>query len=112
MIEDGTYYISENDPIIEVFGAEHGGRSRTVSNIIGPTQVHGGLVKKGKKKVDATRSEKGENIRRDRNSLPEDLEQIQEVDESPRSTSFRGSTCASGGPNHVFSDVEVITYIL
>lgn len=49
MIADGSYYQNEEDPLVRLLGPEHGGRSRTVSNIIGPTKVSGGLFKNVKK---------------------------------------------------------------
>ncbi|KAK1429694.1 hypothetical protein QVD17_11909 [Tagetes erecta] len=45
MIKDGTYFLNKEDPIIRLLGAEHGGRSRTVSDIIGYTKVYGGLLR-------------------------------------------------------------------
>ncbi|KAK9056921.1 hypothetical protein SSX86_024286 [Deinandra increscens subsp. villosa] len=48
MIEDGSYYEEREDPITRVLGPEHGGRSRTVSTVIGVTQVQGGLFKRNR----------------------------------------------------------------
>ncbi|XP_076899362.1 uncharacterized protein LOC143553211 [Bidens hawaiensis] len=45
MIADGSYNENKEDPLVRVVGPEHGGRSRTVSQIIGYTKVHGGLFK-------------------------------------------------------------------
>ncbi|XP_076937014.1 uncharacterized protein LOC143604403 [Bidens hawaiensis] len=45
MIADGSYNENKEDPLVRVVGPEHGGRSRTVSHIIGYTKVHGGLFK-------------------------------------------------------------------
>nr|GEW00047.1 ulp1 protease family, C-terminal catalytic domain-containing protein [Tanacetum cinerariifolium] len=36
MREDGTYHVVGRDPIREVFGKEHGGRTRGVSTVLGP----------------------------------------------------------------------------
>lgn len=35
MIEDGTYFEGNDDPLIRVLGPEHGGKTRTISNVIG-----------------------------------------------------------------------------
>lgn len=35
MIADGSYNENKEDPLVRVVGPEHGGRSRTVSQIIG-----------------------------------------------------------------------------
>ncbi|KAJ0876878.1 putative Ulp1 protease family catalytic domain, papain-like cysteine peptidase superfamily [Helianthus annuus] len=43
MIDDGSYFSNKEDPLTRLLGPEHGGRSRTVSNIIGRTQVREGL---------------------------------------------------------------------
>ncbi|KAL4583243.1 hypothetical protein LXL04_007811 [Taraxacum kok-saghyz] len=45
MIADGSYDLNKEDPLIRLLGPEHGGRSRTVCEIIGSTKVHGGLIK-------------------------------------------------------------------
>ncbi|KAJ0592920.1 putative Ulp1 protease family catalytic domain, papain-like cysteine peptidase superfamily [Helianthus annuus] len=45
MKADGTYYQGREDPLTRCFGPERGGRSRTVSYVIGSTKVHGGLYK-------------------------------------------------------------------
>ncbi|CAH1454613.1 unnamed protein product [Lactuca virosa] len=45
MIADGSYVQNKEDPLFRLLGRKHGGRSRTISNIIGPTQVYGGLFK-------------------------------------------------------------------
>ncbi|KAJ0493043.1 hypothetical protein HanIR_Chr12g0581611 [Helianthus annuus] len=35
MIDDGSYFSNKEDPLTRLLGPEHGGRSRTISNIIG-----------------------------------------------------------------------------
>ncbi|XP_076920179.1 uncharacterized protein LOC143581238 [Bidens hawaiensis] len=45
MIADESYYENKEDPLVRVIGPEHGGRSRTISQIIGYTKVHRGLFK-------------------------------------------------------------------
>ncbi|KAI7747575.1 hypothetical protein M8C21_017426 [Ambrosia artemisiifolia] len=45
MKADGTYYQGREDPLTRCFGPEHGGRTRTISYVIGKTKVHGGLYK-------------------------------------------------------------------
>ncbi|KAK1440489.1 hypothetical protein QVD17_06317 [Tagetes erecta] len=45
MIADGSYAQNKDDPLVRVVGPEHGGRSRTVSNLVGHTKVDGGLYK-------------------------------------------------------------------
>ncbi|KAL8214411.1 hypothetical protein R6Q57_003860 [Mikania cordata] len=57
MIKDGTYFEGNVDPLAKVLGPEHGGRSRTVSNVIGATKVRGGLFKgtKHRSKTDVNR---------------------------------------------------------
>ncbi|KAJ0735337.1 hypothetical protein HanPI659440_Chr11g0430961 [Helianthus annuus] len=47
MIEDKSYFEGKEDPLVKVLGREHGGRSRTVSGIIGFTKEHGGLYEGG-----------------------------------------------------------------
>ncbi|KAM0007070.1 hypothetical protein Hdeb2414_s0154g00815811 [Helianthus debilis subsp. tardiflorus] len=51
MIEDKSYFEGKEDPLVRVLGREHGGRSRTVSGIIGFTKVHGGLYEGGTQRV-------------------------------------------------------------
>ncbi|KAF5788813.1 hypothetical protein HanXRQr2_Chr09g0363421 [Helianthus annuus] len=51
MIEDGSYFAGKDDPIVRVMGREHGGRTRAVSELIGSTQVHGGLFNNSKKRA-------------------------------------------------------------
>ncbi|MFS7936811.1 hypothetical protein Hanom_Chr05g00420171 [Helianthus anomalus] len=48
MIDDGSYFSNKEDPLTRLLGPEHGGRSRTVSNIIGRTQVREGLFQGGR----------------------------------------------------------------
>ena len=92
MKEDGRYVAYGYDPIIELFGPEHGGRTRTVSDVVGMTQVHGGEFRKYSAK------EKGKNV------ASHQVENIA-VDESP---GRRVSSCASGGPQSEYSDIEVM----
>ncbi|KAJ0622491.1 hypothetical protein HanRHA438_Chr01g0020001 [Helianthus annuus] len=51
MIADGSYFAGKDDPIIRVMGREHGGRTRAVSEVIGSTNVYGGLFNNGKKRA-------------------------------------------------------------
>ncbi|MFS7910879.1 hypothetical protein Hanom_Chr02g00111381 [Helianthus anomalus] len=48
MIDDGSYFSNKEDPLTRLLGPKHGGRSRTVSNIIGRTQVQEGLFQGGR----------------------------------------------------------------
>ncbi|KAK9054122.1 hypothetical protein SSX86_025199 [Deinandra increscens subsp. villosa] len=63
MKADKSYYENKEDPIIRVLGPEHGGRSRTVSDIIGYTKVHGGLVRNVNDDRDSTPSLRDSNCR-------------------------------------------------
>ncbi|KAJ0459940.1 hypothetical protein HanHA89_Chr16g0654811 [Helianthus annuus] len=51
MIEDGSYFAGKDDPIVRVMGREHDGRTRAVSELIGSTQVQGGLFNRSKKRA-------------------------------------------------------------
>ncbi|KAJ0454693.1 hypothetical protein HanIR_Chr15g0742991 [Helianthus annuus] len=51
MIEDGSYFAGKDDPIVRVMGREHGGRTRAVSELIGSTQVQGGLFNHSKRRA-------------------------------------------------------------
>ncbi|KAI7747240.1 hypothetical protein M8C21_002032 [Ambrosia artemisiifolia] len=90
MKADGTYCEGRVDPLTRCFGPEHGGRSRTVSCIIGSTQVHKGSNKGGRKRkkngVPTTqiRSDERVNVNMEK----------QRVDASP---DFHSSSCESGG---------------
>ena len=83
MIADESYYQNEEDSLVRLLGPEHGGRSRIVSNIIGPTKVLGGLSK---------------NVKKSQNSIPR-------VDTSPI---FRKSDGVSGGRLVEYPLIEVI----
>ncbi|XP_022015820.1 uncharacterized protein LOC110915432 [Helianthus annuus] len=48
MIDDGSYFSGKEDPLTKLLGRERGGRSRTVSSIIGHTKVRGGLFQGGR----------------------------------------------------------------
>ncbi|KAI3794780.1 hypothetical protein L1987_37419 [Smallanthus sonchifolius] len=48
MKANGTYFQGQDDPLTRCVGPERGGRSRTVSYVIGSTKVHGGLYKCGR----------------------------------------------------------------
>ncbi|KAK9059737.1 hypothetical protein SSX86_020441 [Deinandra increscens subsp. villosa] len=65
MIADGSYLKEKDDPLVRVLGSEHGGRSRTVSEVIGATRVHGGLYKNGRKRA---RNDSGANVNFDTSS--------------------------------------------
>ncbi|XP_076913338.1 uncharacterized protein LOC143571926 isoform X1 [Bidens hawaiensis] len=93
MIEDGTYFEGKDDPLIRVLGPEHGGRTRTISNVIGSTKVRGGLFKGSWKLI---RSEAGLFANHERFSVPR-------VDASP---SFPGSSYASGDLSIDYSSIE------
>ncbi|KAJ0668079.1 hypothetical protein HanPI659440_Chr17g0684971 [Helianthus annuus] len=56
MIEDGSYFAVKDDPIVRVMGREHGGRTRAVSELIGSTQVQGGLFNHRKKRAKSDNS--------------------------------------------------------
>ncbi|KAJ0813639.1 hypothetical protein HanPSC8_Chr17g0775841 [Helianthus annuus] len=56
MIEDGSYFAVKDDPIVRVMGREHGGRTRAVSELIGSTQVQGGLFNHSKKRAKSDNS--------------------------------------------------------
>nr|KAJ0203353.1 hypothetical protein LSAT_V11C500252790 [Lactuca sativa] len=84
MIADGSYYQNEEDPLVRLLGPEHGGRSRTVSNIIGPTKVSGGLFK---------------NVKKSRKSMPR-------VDTNQ---TFRESNGVSDGRLVEYPPIEVMT---
>ncbi|KAK9076404.1 hypothetical protein SSX86_004738 [Deinandra increscens subsp. villosa] len=45
MKENGSYFQGRGDPITSFLGAEHGGRTRGISNIIGSTRAHNGPFK-------------------------------------------------------------------
>ncbi|KAK9070275.1 hypothetical protein SSX86_010675 [Deinandra increscens subsp. villosa] len=65
MIADGSYLKEKDDPLVRVWGSEHGGRSRTVSEVIGATRVHDGLYKNGRKRA---RNDSGANVNFDTSS--------------------------------------------
>ncbi|KAK9049252.1 hypothetical protein SSX86_011938 [Deinandra increscens subsp. villosa] len=81
MIKDGSYFKGKGDPLTRVLGPEHGGRSRTVSVVLGSTQVHGGLFKCARKQ--------------NQNNAITTQAIAQVGDEA--SLDMRGSGCASGG---------------
>lgn len=80
MIADGSYDLNKEDPLIRLLGPEHGGRSRTVCEIIGSTKVHGGLIK---------------NVNHSTCS----------VNTKP---SYHDSSCGSGGPCNDYPPIQVI----
>ncbi|KAK9063144.1 hypothetical protein SSX86_017014 [Deinandra increscens subsp. villosa] len=80
MIKDGSYFEARDDPITRVLGPEHGGRTRTVSDVIGRTMVHRGLFKRARQQ-------------NQNNVLTMQARTDVGVDASP---GFRGSSCASG----------------
>ncbi|MFS7965647.1 hypothetical protein Hanom_Chr09g00764671 [Helianthus anomalus] len=87
MIEDGSYFAGNDDPIVRVMGREHGGRTRAVFEVIGSTHVYGGLFNSGKK-----RARRG-------NSLDANHERgsVSWVDKN------------SGGPNMSYAPIEKLT---
>ncbi|KAD4384552.1 hypothetical protein E3N88_24720 [Mikania micrantha] len=99
MIKDESYFNENDDPLKRVLGPEHGGCSRTVSNVIGSTKVHGGLFNVGKhrKKNDTGRDGS-------RGSVP-----IQMVDESRIPSS---SSDTSGGQNINYPPIELMNEAL
>ena len=112
MKEDGRYVAYGYDPIIELFGPEHGGRTRTVSDVVGMTQVHGGEFRKYSakekgKNVAPERPEEASAAQGERLILQRASHQVENiaVDESP---GRRVSSCASGGPQSEYSDIEVM----
>ncbi|CAI9279845.1 unnamed protein product [Lactuca saligna] len=86
MIADGSYFQNKEDPLVRLLGREHGGRSRTISNIIGHTQVYGGLFK---------------NVENSRTTRPR-----QQVDMIP---SLHESSGASGGRLTEYPPIKVRT---
>ncbi|KAL8248993.1 hypothetical protein R6Q59_005861 [Mikania micrantha] len=92
MIKDGTYFEGNVDPLVKVLGPEHGGRSRTVSHVIGATKVRGGLFKgtKHRTKTDVNR----------------ERVHVQKVDESHVP---RGSSYVSCGRRINYPPIEKIT---
>ncbi|KAJ0795162.1 putative Ulp1 protease family catalytic domain, papain-like cysteine peptidase superfamily [Helianthus annuus] len=87
MIEDGSYFAGNDDPIVRVMGREHGGRTRAVSEVIGSTHVYGGLFNSSKKRA------------RNGNSLDANHERgsVSWVDKN------------SGGPNMSYAPIEKLT---
>ncbi|KAK9049103.1 hypothetical protein SSX86_031929 [Deinandra increscens subsp. villosa] len=93
MIKDGSYFKGKGDPLTRVLGPEHGGRSRTVSVVLGSTQVHGGLFKCARKQNhDNTHTTQA------RTHVGDDA-----------SPDIRGSSYASGGScleNHIIEHIS------
>ena len=50
MVESGRQVISKRDPILLSFGADHGGRTRGVSDVVGATQLSENMLRRGPKK--------------------------------------------------------------
>ncbi|KAJ0463345.1 putative Ulp1 protease family catalytic domain, papain-like cysteine peptidase superfamily [Helianthus annuus] len=84
MIKDGSFFLNKEDPLVRLLGPEHGGRARTISDIIGHTRVHGGLYK---------------NVNHDRGWAPR-------VDTGP---TFCGSSYGSGGRLVDYPPIESMT---
>ncbi|KAL8210937.1 hypothetical protein R6Q57_005374 [Mikania cordata] len=88
MIKDGTYNKGIEDPLSRVFGPEHGGRTRTVSNVIGKTKVKGGLFNIGKNR---------------KTSVPSVGERVE------KSPVFHGSNVTSGRQYNSYPPIEKLT---
>uniref|UniRef100_A0A251T393 DUF8039 domain-containing protein n=1 Tax=Helianthus annuus TaxID=4232 RepID=A0A251T393_HELAN len=87
MIEDGSYFAGNDDPIVRIMGREHGGRTRAVSEVIGSTHVYGGLFNSSKKRA------------RSGNSL----------DANHKRGSVSWVDKNSGGPNMSYAPIEKLT---
>ncbi|KAI7747576.1 hypothetical protein M8C21_017427 [Ambrosia artemisiifolia] len=95
MKADGTYYQGREDPLTRCFGPEHGGRTRTISYVIGKTKVHGGLYKCDKQQNQngtETRSNGMVNVNQDTQCAPDEqyinYPDIQVIYDLPRETTI------------------------
>ncbi|KAJ0797591.1 putative Ulp1 protease family catalytic domain, papain-like cysteine peptidase superfamily [Helianthus annuus] len=97
MIADGSYFAGKDDPIIRVMGREHGGRTRAVSEVIGSTNVYGGLFNNGKK-----RARNGDSL-----DVNEERGSVSLVD-NISSPGFCGAS-AFGGPTMSYPPIKKLT---
>ncbi|KAI7744723.1 hypothetical protein M8C21_018585, partial [Ambrosia artemisiifolia] len=89
---DGTYGQGRIDPMIKVFGVEHGGRTRGVSSTTGHTKVKVPNLKRASKRVEASPIMHTSEHRR--------------VDASP---GFPSSSCGSGASHTIYPDIEKVS---
>ncbi|MFS7928750.1 hypothetical protein Hanom_Chr04g00324421 [Helianthus anomalus] len=97
MIADGSYFAGKDDPILRVMGREHGGRTQAVSEVIGSTNVYGGLFNNGKK-----RARNGDSL-----DVNEERGSVSLVD-NISSPSFCGAS-AFGGPTMSYPPIKKLT---
>ncbi|KAI7755123.1 hypothetical protein M8C21_025993, partial [Ambrosia artemisiifolia] len=89
---DGTYGQGRVDPMIKVFGVEHGGRTRGVSSTIGHTKVKVPKLKRVSEMVEA--------------SPIMHMSQKRRVDASP---GFPSSSCGSGASHTIYPEIEKLS---
>ncbi|KAL8223717.1 hypothetical protein R6Q57_019192, partial [Mikania cordata] len=93
IIKNGTYNKGIEDPLSRVLGPKHGGRTRTVLNVIGKTKVKGGLFNVGKHSKPSVASVGG-NL----GTVP-----VQRVEKSPV---FHDSNVTSSGQYNSYPPIE------
>ncbi|GKC35526.1 hypothetical protein Tco_1047910 [Tanacetum coccineum] len=109
MLEDGTYHLLGRDPITQVFGKEHGGRTKGVATTVGVRKSLG-WVKGDRERHEVVNIEEiEEKITKKVTTALGDKVNRQEVEIAALKSimaQLQGSSCVSDGTSDGFDDLE------